>query len=151
MADQIRWAYNKADQSPGLLLWQVYQKWSREVAAILKPHGLTHMQFVLLTSTAWHNNNGMSPTQKELALFCNVDINMTSQVLRALEKRGFIKRNQVYDERSKCLQITEKGSHLATEAMPVVEKLDAQFFNVPGFELKQVPKLLSKLFEQKVD
>lgn len=142
MPDKIRWAFEKADQSPGLLLWQVYQKWSRQIAAILKPFELTHIQFVLLSSIGWHNKNGISPTQAELAHFCNVDVNMTSQVIRALEKRALLRRNQVRDARAKSLRLTDDGTQLVADALPAIEKLDRGFFQSPTAASRDIPKLL---------
>lgn len=146
MTDKIRWAFAKADQSPGLLLWQVYQKWSRQIAAVLKPFELTHIQFVLLTSIAWHNKNGISPTQAELAHFCNVDVNMTSQVIRGLEKREMLRRNQIRDARAKSLRLTDAGTQLVADALPAVEQMDKDFFRTTDVEAKKIPQMLRDLY-----
>ena len=42
--------YEAAEDSPGLLLWQVTNRWQSAQRAALKPLGLTHVQFVLLAS-----------------------------------------------------------------------------------------------------
>ena len=80
-----------ADQSPGLLLWQVTNRWQAAQRAALKPFDLTHVQFVLLASLTWLDSDG-PVTQKQLATHAATDAMMTSQVLRALERRGLIRR-----------------------------------------------------------
>src|SRR5262249_57359520 len=80
-----------ADESPGLVLWQVTNRWQAAQRAALKPLGLTHVQFVLLASLAWLQEDGPI-TQKRLAEHAATDPMMTSQVLRALEARGLVER-----------------------------------------------------------
>jgi DNA-binding MarR family transcriptional regulator len=82
-----------ADASPGLLLWQVSNRWQAAQRAALRPFDLTHVQFVLLASLTWLDNEG-PVTQKRLAEHAATDPMMTSQVLRALEERGLIRRGQ---------------------------------------------------------
>ena len=41
------------ERSPGFLLWRVTLAWQRAMRAALAPHDLTHVQFVLLTTTWW--------------------------------------------------------------------------------------------------
>lgn len=50
---------------------------------------LTQPQFVLLHACLWlneHDEEGKGVTQVQIAQFAKVDVNVTSQVLRALEK-----------------------------------------------------------------
>ena len=46
-------AFASTDESTGLLLWQVTNRWQAAQRAALKPYGLTHVQFVLLASLTW--------------------------------------------------------------------------------------------------
>jgi hypothetical protein len=55
----------------------------RSPAKALAPLDLTHVQFVLLASTWWLNEQGARPTQVELATQAGADVKMTSQVVRA--------------------------------------------------------------------
>jgi DNA-binding MarR family transcriptional regulator len=83
--------YEDANASPGLLLWQVTNQWQAATRAALTPLGLTHVQFVLLASLTWLDASG-PVTQKQLADHAVTDPMMTSQVLRALERRGLMER-----------------------------------------------------------
>jgi DNA-binding MarR family transcriptional regulator len=59
------------------------------MAAVLKEHDLTHVQFVLLANVWWL---GDGPTQRRLAEHAGTDPMMTSQVLRTLEGKGLVTR-----------------------------------------------------------
>jgi DNA-binding MarR family transcriptional regulator len=112
-------------ESPGFLLWQATRRWQRELTAALKPLELTHVQFVLLASVWWLGE----PTQRELADQAATDPMMTSQVVRALEKRGLVgRRPDPNDGRAWRLVATSSGAELAQRAIRVVEDADAAFF-----------------------
>src|ERR1700722_15865601 len=120
--------YRAAEDSPGLLLWQVTNRWQAAQRAALKPHGLTHVQFVLLASLAWLAAEG-PVTQRPLAGHAATDPMMTSQVLRALEDRGLITRlPHPTDKRARALTVTPAGRTLADEAVAAAEDCDAAFF-----------------------
>lgn len=122
-------------QSPGFLLWQVSTKWRREIETALATLNLTHPQFVLLASLGWLTRHHNNVTQVELARHCGTDVNMTSQVLRSLEQKGYIERHRREgDERSKLPRLTEKGAKLVEQAIPLVEKVDDDFFGKLGLE-----------------
>jgi DNA-binding MarR family transcriptional regulator len=118
------------EHSPGLLLWRTTLRWQREIRRALKPLGLTHVQFVLLTSTWWLDHEaGTPPTQRDLAEHAAIDPMMTSQVLRAVEARGFITRERdAMDSRAFRIRITDAGAELARRAVTIVERTDAAFF-----------------------
>lgn len=117
------------EQSPGFLLWQVSTDWRRRVEAALAALNLTHPQFVILASVGWLTREGSRVTQVELARHCKTDITMTSQILRTLEKKGYIERFQLEgNDRSKFPRLTEKGADLVKKAIRTVESVDLAFF-----------------------
>ena len=121
-------AYDAADASPGLLLWRVTNRWQAAIRAALKPHGLTHVQFVLLASLTGLDAEG-PVTQKQLAGHAATDPMMTSQVLRALEQRGLLERRpHPSDGRARALAVTPVGAALANAAVVAVEECDRTFF-----------------------
>jgi len=136
------------EESPGFLLWQVSTRWRRQIEAALATLGLTHPQFVLLASVGWLTRDQLLVTQVELARHCGTDITMTSQVLRALEKKGWIERVQKEgDERSKCPRLTVKGAKLVEQALPLVESVDRRFFAPLGRNVRTCVEILQKLRE----
>jgi DNA-binding MarR family transcriptional regulator len=131
-------------ESPGFLLWQLSSDWRRQVEAALAPLDLTHPQFVLLANTEWLTKEAVSITQADLARQCKTDLTMTSQVLRSLEKKGFITRERKEgNERSKFPKVTKTGKALIAKAIPLVEAVDATFFEKLG--LKQSVEILKQL------
>ena len=118
------------DESPGFLLWRLTLRWQRAITAVLSPLDLTHVQFVLLASTWWLNEQGERPNQLSVARHAETDVKMTSQVVRKLEEKGLLVREvDPADTRAKLLRLTERGQHLARQAIETVEKADAAFFD----------------------
>jgi len=121
-----------ADESPGLLLWQVSNRWQAAQRAALRPFALTHVQFVLLASLTWLESDG-PVTQRQLADQAVTDPMMTSQVLRALEQRALIQRaHHPDDKRAVAVTVTPAGSELANRANVAVEACDRAFFSRLG-------------------
>jgi DNA-binding MarR family transcriptional regulator len=119
--------------SPGFLLWRTTLRWQRSITAALRPLELTHVQFVLLAAVWWLSDHadprGRPPSQRQVADHAEADVMMTSQVLRALEKRGLVARtHDEADARVKRLTVTDSGRRLAVQAVTVVEAADAEFF-----------------------
>ncbi|RAG82219.1 MarR family transcriptional regulator [Streptacidiphilus pinicola] len=127
---QTRFA--SAEDSPGLLLWQVTNRWQAAQRAALRPYGLTHVQFVLLAALT-HLGAAGPVTQKALADRAATDPMMTSQVLRALEGQGLVARlPHPHDKRARALEVTVEGRALANRAVMAVEGCDAEFFAALG-------------------
>ena len=124
-----------SDDSPGLLLWQVTNRWQAAIRAALKPYGLTHVQFVLLASLTWLAglDGGGPVTQRELADHAATDPMMTSQVLRVLEQRSLVGRSaHPVDKRAVAIAVTDSGAALANSANAAVEACDRRFFGTLG-------------------
>ncbi|MGO4533425.1 MarR family winged helix-turn-helix transcriptional regulator [Leifsonia sp. 2MCAF36] len=120
-----------AAQSPGLLLWRVTNRWQAAMRAALAPHGLTHVQYVLLASLTWLRDREPERlvTQVDLAGFAATDPMMTSQVLRTLERDGLVERlPHPTDRRARVLRPTAAGAAAARRATADVEEADALFF-----------------------
>jgi DNA-binding MarR family transcriptional regulator len=80
-------------------------------------------QFVLLAVLWWFVTvAGERPSQRALAEQAGTDPMMTSQVVRALE------RKDPADSRALQLELTPAGKRLAVKAIAVVEVADAAFF-----------------------
>lgn len=132
MTRRLSSEHASADDSPGLLLWQVTNRWQAAQRAALKPFDLTHVQFVLLASLTWLDAEG-PVTQRRLADHAATDPMMTSQVVRALERRRFVKRTpHPHDNRAWSLAATPAGIELVNRANAAVEACDRRFFGSLG-------------------
>lgn len=130
-AGRLATAYDTADHSPGLLLWQVTNRWQSAQRAALKPFELTHVQFVLLASLTYLEPGPVS--QRELADHAATDPMMTSQVVRVLAQRGLVERTpDPSDGRAVALRATATGRQLANRAVVEVEACDERFFAALG-------------------
>ena len=94
---------------------------------------------MLLMTLGFLKKDGADVSQNVLAKFLSLDVNMTSQVLRALEKRGLLKHSQKEgDERSKFSELTDAGVAKIQGAAKDLLKAEKSFFvslgeNKPGF------------------
>jgi DNA-binding MarR family transcriptional regulator len=143
--DGLATEHAEPDDSPGLLLWQVTNRWQAAQRATLKPFALTHVQFVLLASLTWLNRDG-PVTQRRLADHAATDPMMTSQVLRGLEQRGLVRRAPHPDDRrARALTVTPSGRALANRAVVAVEACDNAFFAVLGKDTRTLTRALLAL------
>ena len=123
-------SYKSSNDATGFLLWQVHNKWSREIKKALLPLGLTHTQFVILASAYWLILHGENITQIQIAQHANADVMMTSNILRTLQKKGLISRKEHQtDTRAKVIQVTDEGIAVLKKAVTAVESFDRKFFN----------------------
>lgn len=122
--------FERPEDSPGFLLWQTTITWQRLIKKALDAYDISHAQFVILANTLWFEGIGQEPTQALLIRLSKLDKMTVSKSLKKLAALGFIKRTEhKIDTRVKSLQLTKKGKALATKLVPIVEKIDAEFFN----------------------
>ncbi|MDR2146781.1 MAG: MarR family transcriptional regulator [Tannerella sp.] len=135
-----------AEDSSGFLLWQVTTLWQRKVRQVLEQYDLTHSQFVLLTNLHWFTVHNQEVTQILLSHHSKIDPMTTSAVLRTLQKKGLIKRQEhITDTRAKMLKITIKGKKLIKQAIITVEQTDRDFFALLGDRVKTLNEMLVEL------
>jgi DNA-binding MarR family transcriptional regulator len=145
MTGGLRSEFTDAADSPGLMLWRVTNAWQSAQRAALHPFALTHVQFVLLASLAWLATD-TPVTQRDLADHAHTDPMMTSQVLRALETKGLIRRAaHPVDARARALTVTPQGAALANAANTAVENTDRTFFAPLANEQQNLTDLLQRL------
>lgn len=120
--------FKTPEESPGYLLWRVSFAWRSFIEETLKLLDLTHPQFVVLATTAWLTRNGKHINQLDISKASGLDPNTTSQILRGLETKNFIKRTRSLNERSKNPSLTDLGFKVLEKTLPAVEKADLEFF-----------------------
>jgi DNA-binding MarR family transcriptional regulator len=121
--------YADPDESAGVLLWLAANAWQRRQRAALAELDLTHPQFLLLAGVSWLTREGEPITQVRLAAHVHADPMMTSQIVRALEKKRLVRRlAHPTDTRARLLKATARGRKLARLAVVVAERIDREFF-----------------------
>jgi len=152
MQENIEFLFKSPEDSPGYLLGQVTLIWQRKNKKVLDPLDITHTQFVLLSSIAWLSKTNQKITQVEIANHNNFDRMMVSKVLRTLQDKKFICRQEhPTDTRAKVIKLTKEGSIVLQKALTAVENADLDFFSIIRNNLTQFNQNMLSLIEQNKD
>jgi len=142
----IEFHFKSPEDSPGYLLGQLTMLWQRKLKRVLDPLDLTQTQFVLLAALAWLSKKSDSVTQIDIANQGNADRMMVSKVLRTLEEKQFLTRNEhKTDTRAKTIALTSSGAAILQKALSAIETADLEFFSQPGVDVSSLNAAISKL------
>jgi DNA-binding MarR family transcriptional regulator len=140
----------KPEESSGFLLWQVTNLWQRQIKKALEQYNITHSQFVLMASIHWLTIHKQEVTQIVLSDHTKIDPMTTSTVLRTLQQKGLILRQEhLTDTRAKTVELTETGKETIKKAIITVENFDKEFFSLLGSKTIEMNKNLLTLLGQK--
>ncbi len=115
---------NLREPTPGHLVWRLSMKWRAAVDRALAPQGLTHAQYVVLSSLYGMRSVGLHPSQRELADETGLEALYVSRLVRALEADGRVERaRDSGDSRTVRLALTDRGTATVRPAMATVQKL----------------------------
>lgn len=143
---------NDSEEATGLLFMRTYNKWHGEIKKQLKSLGITHPQFVILTTLGYCQQSEKEVTQIMIARLSGMDVMSVSQVIGLLEKHSLIlRKSHSRDTRAKSVSLTTKGQEVLNQALPVVENIDIQFFGSLGEKEDTFIGLLHKLNEFKTE
>ena len=135
-------------ESTGLLFARVYNAWHGRVKKALQKVGLTHPQFIILTSLGYLELQQDLVTQVNLAAFSDMDVMTVSQVLKLLLRKGLVERREhPQDSRAKVVFLTDIGRERMNQALPLVEAIDQTYFGQLGIQVSDFNRLLLKLEE----
>jgi DNA-binding MarR family transcriptional regulator len=99
-------------------------KWRVAVDRALAPVGLTHAQYVLLSSLYGLGRAGRRPSQRELAEHTGLEPLYVSKLARSLEADGLIERvRDPDDSRAVRLALTDHGDETVRPAIATVRRL----------------------------
>jgi len=149
MAKEINFHFKSPKDSPGYLLGQLTMLWQRKLKKVLDPLDLTQTQFVLLAALGWLSKKSNSVTQVDIANQSNADRMMVSKVLRTLEEKGFITRQEhETDTRAKTIRLTEIGKTVLQKGLIEVENADLDFFASLDENLSSFNSNMAKLIDK---
>lgn len=149
MTQTITFQFSTPEESPGYLLGQVTLLWQRKLKKVLNPLNLTQTQFVLLAALGWLSRDNDQVTQVDIANQGNADRMMVSKVLRTLEDKQFITRQEHQtDTRAKVIKLTENGADVLQKALTAVEHADIEFFSALGKDLSLFNRNMLSLLDQ---
>lgn len=131
MDKKIEFQFSSPEESPGYLLGQLTTLWQRKQKKVLDPLNITQTQFVLLAALGWLSKKNNQVTQVDIANQGNADRMMVSKVLRTLEDKKFISREEhLTDTRAKVIKLTDSGAIVLQKALTAIENADKEFFSV---------------------
>ncbi len=121
---------------PGYLLLRAANLWQKRARAVLAPFGVTPVQYLLLAGLReLQEADGEPVKQAALAGHCQSNPMMTSQVLRAMQKAGFVERRaHAEDGRAFAVALSADGAALLRQAEPRIADTDARFHGPLGPE-----------------
>lgn len=129
MPNNSSFGFETPEASPGFLLWQTTVTWQRKIKSALKPHGVSHAQFVILAVTLWLSEQNITPNQTMLVDKTKLDKMTVSAAVKQLRDKGLIDRQeQQADLRAKTITLTDAGTTLTRKLVKIVEQVDKQFF-----------------------
>ena len=130
-------------------VWEYYadiNKWHSIIKKELKKLDITQPQFVVLTSLAYLLQEEDEVTQIMLSKISGIDVMTISQIINLLEKNDFIERKRhSKDTRANSVFLTLKGQNILEKAVPLVENIDDNFFNILAEKEQFFRELLKKL------
>jgi len=148
MPEEINFHFKSPENSPGYLLGQLTMLWQRKQKKVLDPLDLTSTQFVLLAALGWLSKTNNAVTQVDIANQSNSDRMMVSKVLRTLEEKGFITRQEhETDTRAKTIRLTNNGAVVLQKAIVEIENADLDFFATLDTELPSFNKNMVQLID----
>ncbi len=149
MPKEIEFHFKSPNDSPGYLLGQLTTLWQHKQKKVLDPLDLTHTQFVLLAALGWLSKKNNAVTQVDIANQSNCDRMMVSKVLRTLEEKGFITRQEhETDTRAKTIRLTNNGELILQKAIIEVENADLGFFATLDTKLSSFNRNIMQLIDK---
>jgi DNA-binding MarR family transcriptional regulator len=135
-----------ADASTGLIFIRVYNKWHTAIKDELRKIGITHPQFVVMTVLNFLGQSEEYVSQVSIAKMADMDAMSVSQIIRGLEANGYLARAaNPKDTRANALRLLDKGQEAIRLALPIVEKIDDDFFGVLSDDEKVFRDFLHRL------
>jgi MarR family transcriptional regulator, organic hydroperoxide resistance regulator len=146
MADPA-FGFEKPEHSPGFLLWQTMVTWQRRIKKILDPYNISHAQFVILANVLWFEGIKQTPTQVLIVRSTKLDKMTVSKSLKKLVAENYVRRTEhKKDTRAKSVHLTVKGKTMTSKLVPVIEKIDEDFFGVMSTtNQRSLVKILAEL------
>ncbi|MCD8173064.1 MAG: MarR family winged helix-turn-helix transcriptional regulator [Alistipes sp.] len=136
----------RPDEELGYLLVQTSLYKQRINNAMLKPLGLTYMQFVVLAGIYELGTQLEKVSQQMLVSQRRLDKAMVSSILKKLIGKGLVYREpNPGDSRSWILKLTGRGEQLAIQARNNAHRLNEEFFgDIDQSALREILKKLLK-------
>lgn len=123
--------------TPGYLVWKLAGNWRLAVDRALAPLGLTHAQYIVLSSLHGMQSGVIDgdrlPSQRQLADHAGLEALYLSRLVRSLQAEGLVERaRDSVDTRTIRLNLTRRGRELIAPALAAVSELVDQLLSPLG-------------------
>lgn len=109
--------------SPSYILWRLNNYYQRQLKKELKLLNITYVEFIILEVLS--NRITHTVSQRGLQHILKIDKNMTSEVVRNLERKSLIKREKyTQDNKNIYIHSTPQAIELVKLALKVVTAVD---------------------------
>lgn len=144
---KLPFGFDRAEDSPGFLLWQTTVVWQRRIKKELEMYDLSHAQFVIMAILLWLELHNYDTTQTMIIDWSKLDKMTVSKSLKKLTELKLVRRAEhKTDTRAKNVFLTDKGKILVSKCIPIVENIDDNFFSkISSAEQQILIKILRKL------
>ncbi len=143
---------DNSEASTGLVFMRTYNKWHGEIKRRLKGIGITHPQFVVLTTLGYLAQFHYEITQVMIASMAGMDVMSVSQIFVLIEKKGWVERKpHSKDTRANSVFLTQAGLEKMVQALPIVEEVDVIFFGSLGHKEQDFRHYLDMLVKYKFE
>lgn len=132
----------------GYLIWKILKVWQRGKHRILDEFGITASQLEIMGAIYHLKESDKEVTQILLSQETDIDPMTVSTILRNLQKKGLIIRNESKtDTRARVVEITESGNDLFIKAISKVKEEQKDLFRNVNQDVlrKQLGILLEEL------
>ena len=113
----------------GSLIWKASNLWQLKLRKILKPFNLSTNEYLILEAAKILLNHNSNVCQNEIAKLTQIDITVVSVKLKLLERKKFISRSFLNDNRKKIIKVLKSGDILIDKISPIIDTEEYNLFN----------------------
>ena len=133
----------------GLLIWQTSNIWQSKLRKILKNHGISLNEYLIIETLFKLNSLTKIVSQISIANNASLDVSVVSTNLTLLENKNLILRTYL-DNRSKNILLTDQGLSLISSLIKIIKNEEIDFFNKLGNETFNLTNSLKLLLGKKI-
>ena len=134
----------------GLLIWQTANFWQSKLRKILKEFSISLNEYLILEAIFKLEKINLNISQITITQNTSIDVTVVSAKLYFLENKKYIKRTIGINNRSKKINLTEKGSKLVKILINAIENEEKLFFNKLNQETFNLINSLKLLLGKKI-
>ena len=139
-----RWPLRRPEEAVGFWLWRLSNAYQRRVEARLAALDLTHLQFVMLSLSAWLALQAPAVRQRDRVEISGVQDAQVSLIVKALKaKRLVVQRPSREDARVRLIVLTQAGAQRLADALPLMTALQEELWP-PGRSTDRLRLLLAE-------